>query len=103
MAYYLSFSEECLTSLAHKTRFHLIFGFLACSKRNIILTVTAQSNHFMHSKAINKVFLVETSKNWNTWNKYWKYPKILVAVCVKEADRMTNSEDPDQTAPQGAV
>ena len=19
---------------------------------------------------------METSKNWNTWNKYWKYPKI---------------------------
>ena len=63
-------------SLAHKTRFHYIFRFPAWSKRNIILTVIAQSNHFLHSKAINKHFQVETCKNLNSWNKYWKRPKI---------------------------
>ena len=45
-----------ILSLAYKTRFHLIFRLPAWSKRNIILTVTAQSNHFLHSKAINKHF-----------------------------------------------
>ena len=43
-------------SLAYKTGFHLIFRFPAWSKRNIILTVNAQSNHFLRSKAINKHF-----------------------------------------------
>ena len=53
---------------------------------------------------------MEYSKNWYTWNKYWKDPKIeqfgfslQYDVYVNEADRMANSEDPDQTAPQGAV
>ena len=52
---------------------------------------------------------METSKNWNTWKKYWKYPKTeqfgfsLQYHCVNQADRMTNSKDPDHTAPQGAV
>ena len=45
-----------ISSLAYKTRFHLIFRFPAWSKRNIILTVTAQSNQFLHSKAINRQF-----------------------------------------------
>ena len=92
---------QCLYSLAYKTRFHLIFRFPAWSKRNIILTVTAQSNHLLHSKAINKHFFqMETS---------WKYHKTeqfgfsSQYHCVNEADRMTNSKDPDQTAPQGAV
>ena len=47
---------RCVISLAYKTRFHLIFRFPAWSKRNIILTVTAQGNHFLHSEAINKHF-----------------------------------------------
>ena len=66
----------CIDSLAYKTRFHLIFRFPAWSKRNIILTVTAQSNQFLHSRLSTDNLQVETSKNWNTWNKYWKYPKI---------------------------
>ena len=45
-----------LHSLTYKTRFHLIFRFPAWSKRNIILTVAAQSNHFLLSKAIDKHF-----------------------------------------------
>ena len=56
---YWEFSKsggQILNTLAYKTRFHLIFMFPAWSKRNIILTVTAQSNQFLHSKAINKHF-----------------------------------------------
>ena len=55
MYVYSQLSEEkYMYSLAYKTGFHLIFRFPAWSKRNIILTVNAQSNHFLHSKAINK-------------------------------------------------
>ena len=52
--------KQKLNSLAYKTRFHLIFRFPAWSKRNIILTVTAKSNHFLHSKAINKILQVQS-------------------------------------------
>ena len=35
--------------LAHETIFHHIFGFLVGSKRNVIVTLTAQSNQFLPS------------------------------------------------------
>ena len=89
------------------------FQVPASSKTNIILTVTAQSNQLLHSLAIKKdkkkkkkiwwqplrigtsQISIETVQKMNSW--------IVNAVCVKQADRMTNSIDPDQTAPQGAV
>ena len=63
-------------SLAYKTRFHLIFRLPAWSKRNIILTVTAQSNRFLHLKAINKYFQGETFRIGTPDISTEKYPKI---------------------------
>ena len=51
----------------------------------------------------------KNSKNWDTWNNYHNCPTIgtvgfySAVLCSKDADRMTNREDPDQTAPWGAV
>ena len=51
----------------------------------------------------------KNSKNWDTWNNYYNCPTIetvgfySAALCSKDADRITNREDPDQTAPWGAV
>ena len=51
----------------------------------------------------------KNSKNWDTWNNYHNCPTIgtvgfySAALCSKDADRITNREDPDQTAPWGAV
>ena len=51
----------------------------------------------------------KNSKNWDTWNKYHNCPTIgtvgfyIAVLCSKDANRITNREDPDQTAPWGAV
>ena len=51
----------------------------------------------------------KNSKNWDTWNNYHNCPTIgtvgfySAVLCTKDADRITNREDPDQTAPSGAV
>ena len=51
----------------------------------------------------------KSSKNWDTWNNYHNCPTIgtvgfySAVLCSKDADRITNREDPDQTAPWGAV
>ena len=51
----------------------------------------------------------KNSKNWDTWNNYHNCPTIgtvgfySAVLCSKDADRITNREDPDQTAPWGAV
>ena len=51
----------------------------------------------------------KNSKNWDTWNNYHNCPTIgtvgfySAVLCLKDADRITNREDPDQTAPWGAV
>ena len=51
----------------------------------------------------------KNSKNWDTWNNYHNCPTIgtagfyIAVLCSKDADRITNREDPDQTAPWGAV
>ena len=51
----------------------------------------------------------KNSKNWDTWNNYHNCPTIVTVgfysavLCSKDADRITNREDPDQTAPWGAV
>ena len=51
----------------------------------------------------------KNSKNWDTWNNYHNGPTIgtvgfySAVLCSKDADRITNREDPDQTAPWGAV
>ena len=48
-------------------------------------------------------------KNWDTWNNFHNCPTIgtvgfyIAVLCSKDADRITNREDPDQTAPWGAV
>ena len=61
----------------------------------------------MHLK-INMIYC-KNSKNWDTWNNYHNCPTIgtvgfySAAWCSKDADRITNREDPDQTAPWGAV
>ena len=47
----------------------------------------------------------KSSKNWDTWNNYHNCPTIgtvgfySAVLCSKDADRITNREDPDQTAP----
>ena len=47
----------------------------------------------------------KNSKNWDTWNDYHNCPTIgtvgfySAVLCSKDADRITNREDPDQTAP----
>ena len=47
----------------------------------------------------------KNSKNWDTRNNYHNYPTIgtvgfySAVLCSKDADRITNREDPDQTAP----
>ena len=51
----------------------------------------------------------KNSKNWDTWNNYHNCRTIgtvgfyTAVLCLKDADRITNREDPDQTAPWGAV
>ena len=51
----------------------------------------------------------KNSKNWDTWNNYHNCPTFgtvgfySAVLCSKDADRITNREDPDQTAPWGAV
>ena len=51
----------------------------------------------------------KNSKNWDTRNNYHNCPTFRTVVfysavlCSKDADRITNREDPDQTAPWGAV
>ena len=51
----------------------------------------------------------KNSKNWDTWNNYHICPTIgtvgfySAVLCSKDANRITNREDPDQTAPWGAV
>ena len=51
----------------------------------------------------------KNSKNWDTWNNYHNCPTIgtvgfyRAVLCSKDTDRITNREDPDQTAPWGAV
>ena len=49
--------------VAHKTRFHLISGFLPDLKEKNIRIVTAQSNQFLPTLTINKrfCFLIKTS------------------------------------------
>ena len=47
----------------------------------------------------------KNSKNWDTGNNYHNCPTIgtvgfySAVLCSKDADRTTNREDPDQTAP----
>ena len=47
----------------------------------------------------------KNSKNWDTRNNYHNCPTIgtvgfySAVLCSKDADRTTNREDPDQTAP----
>ena len=47
----------------------------------------------------------KNSKNWDTWNNYHNCPTIgtvgfySAVLCSKDANRITNREDPDQTAP----
>ena len=51
----------------------------------------------------------KNSKNWDTWNNYHTCPTIgtvgfySAVLSSKDADRITNRVDPDQTAPWGAV
>ena len=51
----------------------------------------------------------KNSKNWDTRKNYHNCPTIgtvgfyNAVLCSKDADRITNREDPDQTAPCGAV
>ena len=51
----------------------------------------------------------KNSKNWDTWNNYHNCPTIgtvgfySAVLCSKDANRITNREDPEQTAPWGAV
>ena len=57
---------------------------------------------------IKLMFIVnyrKNSKNWDTRNNYHNCPTIgtvgfySAVLCSKDADRITNREDPDQTAP----
>ena len=47
----------------------------------------------------------KNSKNWDTYNNDHNCPTIgtvgfySAVLCSKDADRITNREDPDQTAP----
>ena len=47
----------------------------------------------------------KNSKNWDTRNNYHNCPTIgtvgfySAVLCSKDADTITNREDPDQTAP----
>ena len=47
----------------------------------------------------------KNSKNWDTGNNYHNCPTVgtvgfySAVLCSKDADRITNREDPDQTAP----
>ena len=51
----------------------------------------------------------KNSKNWDTSNNYHNCPTngtvgfYSAVLHSKDADRITNREDPDQTAPCGAV
>ena len=44
----------------------------------------------------------KNSKNWDTWNNYHNCPTFRTVgfysavLCSKDADRITNGEDPDQ-------
>ena len=76
-------------------------------KRIIVLSSRA---HFLAWLWLAKHRLYRKNpKNWDTWNNYHNCPTIgtvgfySAVLCSKDANRMTNREDPDQTAPWGAV
>ena len=63
----------------------------------------------LSGKHKQNVMYGKISKNWDTENNYRNCPKDVTAwfhnavMCPKDAGRMANSVDPDQTAPFGAV
>ena len=65
-------------------------------------------NHIMQSFYKDQNYR-KNSKNWDTWNNYHNCPTIgtvgfySAVLCSKDANGITNREDPDQTAPWGAV
>ena len=56
-------------------------------------------------ESLLKQFYRKNSKNWDTSNNYHNCPTIgtvgfyTAVLCSKDANRITNREDPDQTAP----
>ena len=67
------------------------------------LLLQEQSDHGLHCPFIESYR--KDSKNWDTRNNYHNCPTIgtvgfySAVLCSKDADRITNREDPDQTAP----
>ena len=71
------------------------------------MTFDALAKEEQEGRAHPKPFAAyrKNSKNWDTRNNYHNCPTIgtvgfySAAWCSKDADRITNREDPDQTAP----
>ena len=71
------FANSTLLSLLSFSDFITPYDAQASSAFSaLILTVTAQSNHFLHSKAINKHFQVETFRIGTPDISIEKYPEI---------------------------
>ena len=73
------------------------------------LLVTRHGTYSIREILSSKRIYRKNSKNWDTWNNYHGCPTIgtvgfySAVLCSKDANRITNREDPDQTAPWGAV
>ena len=78
---------------------HNLINFSDIATSNVANNITV-SMHGAYRK---------NSKNWDTWNNYHNCPTIgtvgfySAVLCSKDANRITNRADPDQTAPWGAV
>ena len=74
----------------------------------VIFSLCREGKTLSYSR-INTVFTEKpyrkNSENWDTRNNYHNCPTIgtvgfySAVLCSKDADRITNREDPDQTAP----
>ena len=77
-----------------------ILNLIESVSEDFLTTLTVEASVSMYRKNF---------KNWDTWNNYHNCPTFRTVgfysavLCSKDADRITNREDPDQTAPWGAV
>ena len=66
---------------------------------------SSTSASLMFAFSFFDAFYRKNSKNWDTRNNYHNCPTngtvgfYSAVLCSKNADRITNREDPDQTAP----
>ena len=84
----------------HIKFFFSIVAFTAFDKGISLCLLVTEMHKFCFQYCYRK-----NSKNWDPRNNYHNCPSIgtvgfySAVLCSKDADRITNREDPDQTAP----